>query len=71
MGRQAMARKSVGLVHYYDTQSHMILCEAGGFELHSTKHFRGVTCSACIELRARERAIRPEAVAEGTSHIAG
>jgi hypothetical protein len=64
-----MARKSVGLVHYYDTQRHVILCEAGGFELHSTKHRRGVTCPACIELLATKASTSPQAAADNASHV--
>jgi hypothetical protein len=63
-----MARKLVGLVHYYDTQRHLILCEAGGFELHSTKHPRRVTCSACIELLATEASSRRQAATDTASH---
>lgn len=62
-----MAKKLVGLVHYYDTQHHVILCEAGGFELHSTKHARGVTCSACIDLLASQARGR-EGATEVASH---
>ncbi len=62
-----MARKFVGQVHYFDTQRHVILCEAGGFELRSTKHPRGVTCTACIELLARMRARGPEAATEDSA----
>jgi len=39
-------------VHSFDTQRHLILCEAGGFELRSTKHSRNVTCPACLKLLA-------------------
>ncbi len=69
-GRQAMARKSNELVHYFDTESRLILCEAGGFELHSTKHRRGVTCPACNELLAAKSASSREPMAEGASHTA-
>jgi hypothetical protein len=43
---------SPDLVHYFDTKRHLLLCGAGGFELRSTKHPRGVTCAVCIELLA-------------------
>jgi hypothetical protein len=43
---------SPDLVHYFDTKRHLLLCGAGGFELRSTKHPRGVTCPACVELLA-------------------
>ena len=65
-----MARNSVGLIHFFDTQRHVILCEAGGFELHSTKHRRGVTCPACIELLAAKSTGDLESTAEGASHDA-
>lgn len=43
------------LVHYYDTESHRVLCGTRTAEDHSTKHARGITCSECIAL-LRERA---------------
>jgi len=53
---------SPGLVHYFDTKRHLLLCEAGGFELRSTKHARGVTCPVCVELLAGK-----SATAEGSA----
>jgi hypothetical protein len=38
------------LVHYYDTESHRVLCGARTADDHSTKHARGITCSECIAL---------------------
>ncbi len=44
------------VVHYYDTRLHETLCGLRGFEHRSTKHARGVTCSACVGLlRQREQ----------------
>jgi hypothetical protein len=41
----------VRLVHWYDTEGHRIACGAVG-QSNSTKHTRGVTCSACLALVA-------------------
>jgi len=64
MEKQAADR----LVHHYDTQQHRILCDSAGAEDHSTKHPRGVTCPACIEL-LRARGVEDVASgAAGVSH---
>ncbi len=52
MGAQAAVR----LVHYFDTQSHRIICGLPGFEHRSTKHARGVTCPGCVGLLAERAA---------------
>jgi hypothetical protein len=52
MEKQAADR----LVHHYDTQQHRILCRTAGAEDHSTKHPRGVTCPACVELLRQKAA---------------
>lgn len=63
-----MEKKSLELVHCFDTQRHLILCGAGRFELRSTKHARGVTCQACIELLAAKSTASPEVATEGARH---
>lgn len=42
------------LVHWYDTEGRRIACGAPG-QSNSTKHARGVTCSACLALVAEAR----------------
>ena len=49
-------RTPVRVVHYFDTQSHQILCEPQSSDYHSTKHARGVTCPACVKLLAAKSA---------------
>jgi hypothetical protein len=44
----------IRLVHWYDTEHHLIACGAAG-QSNSTKHVRGVTCPACLELLAETR----------------
>ncbi len=61
MEKQAADR----LVHHYDTEQHRILCRTAGAEDHSTKHPRGVTCPACIEL------LRQKADATGAAASSG
>jgi len=56
------------LVHYFDTASHRILCAAGGFELRSTKHARGVTCPTCSQLLAAKEDAGAEGDAKRTPH---
>lgn len=43
------------LVHHYDTTRQRVSCGASAGDDHSTKHPRGITCSACITV-LRERA---------------
>jgi len=45
----------VRLVHWYDTERRRIACGAAG-QSNSTKHVRGVTCTACLEFVASTRA---------------
>ena len=45
----------VRLVHWYDTEGHRIACGAPG-QSNSTKHVRGVTCSACLAFVTKARA---------------
>lgn len=47
------------LVHYYDTNTHGILCGVRGADHRSTKHSRGVTCHACVGLLGK----RPDTLA--------
>jgi hypothetical protein len=42
-------------VHWYDTATHRTACGAPG-QSGSTKHARGVTCSACLVLVAESKA---------------
>ncbi len=42
----------IRLIHWYDTDGHRIACGATGHS-NSTKHVRGVTCSACLALVAK------------------
>ena len=37
----------IRVIHWYDTEHHRIACGAPG-QSNSTKHRRGVTCSACL-----------------------
>jgi hypothetical protein len=43
------------LVHWYDTEHHRIACGAPG-QSNSTKHVRGVTCTACLAVAGERRA---------------
>ena len=45
----------IRLVHWYDTEAHRNACGAAG-QSNSTKHTRGVTCTACLALAAESRA---------------
>ena len=45
----------IRLVHLYDTEGHRIACGEPG-QSNSTKHARGVTCSACLALLVKPRA---------------
>lgn len=65
---------ATNVVHYYETRLHETLCGLRGFEHRSTKHARGVTCSACVGL-LRERQERGAAAglvgAHGTEPVPG
>ncbi len=37
----------IRLIHWYDTEQHRVACGAPG-QSNSTKHRRGVTCTACL-----------------------
>jgi hypothetical protein len=50
-----MEQPQIRLVHWYDTKAHRNACGAPG-QSNSTKHVRGVTCSACLALSARSTA---------------
>jgi hypothetical protein len=39
---------AASVIHFYDTNTHGILCGVRGAEHRSTKHSRGVTCNACV-----------------------
>jgi hypothetical protein len=43
------------LVHWYDTGRHRVACGAAG-QSNSTKHVRGVTCTACLKVAADAQA---------------
>jgi hypothetical protein len=43
------------MVHYFDVETRRIACGVAGLE-RSTKHVRGVTCPACLELLRRAHA---------------
>jgi hypothetical protein len=47
-------------IHFYDVRTRGIACGVHGAEHRSTKHVRGVTCHACVEL-LRERPAMPAA----------
>ncbi len=49
-----MEQPQIRLVHWYRTDTHRIACGAPG-QSNSTKHPRGVTCSACLALLADSR----------------
>ncbi len=56
----------IRLVHWYDTERHRIACGAIG-QSNSTKHIRGVTCSACLAVASEARAVT-RAREEGASY---
>jgi hypothetical protein len=45
----------IRLIHWYDTERHRIACSATG-QSNSTKHVRGVTCTACLAIAGERRA---------------
>lgn len=47
----------IRLVHWYDAEHHRVACGAPG-PSNSTKHARGVTCSACLTLVAEADAAK-------------
>lgn len=49
--------REIRIVHWYDTERHHVACGAPG-QSNSTKHPRGVTCTACLTLVADSRAPR-------------
>jgi hypothetical protein len=57
----------IRLVHWYDTEHHRIACGAAQ-QSNSTKHLRGVTCTACLAV-ATEAAVRTKAGQDGVSHV--
>jgi hypothetical protein len=44
----------IRLVHWYDTERHRIACDTPG-QSNSTKHIRGVTCTACLTVASERR----------------
>jgi hypothetical protein len=44
----------IRLVHWYDTERRRIACGAAG-QSNSTKHVRGVTCTACLAVASEAR----------------
>jgi hypothetical protein len=58
----------VRLVHLYDIERHRIACGAAG-QSNSTKHPRGVTCKACLELVAGTRAVPQVERDDGVSFV--
>ncbi len=57
----------IRLVHWYDTEHHRIACGAAGLS-NSTKHVRGVTCSACLTAAAETKAAT-HAANDGASYV--
>jgi hypothetical protein len=57
---------TVSVIHFFDTNTHGILCGVRGADHRSTKHPRGVTCHTCVGLLAK----RPELRDVGASHAA-
>ncbi len=53
--REVPMEAQIRLVHWYYTDLRRIACSASG-QSNSTKHVRGVTCSACLALLAERRA---------------
>ncbi len=47
---------AASVVHYFDTNTHRILCGVRGAEHRSTKHSRSVTCHVCVGLLAERPA---------------
>ncbi len=45
----------IRLVHWFDTEHHRVACGATG-QSNSTKHVRGVTCTACLAAASDARA---------------
>jgi hypothetical protein len=58
----------IRLVHWYDLERHRIACGAAG-ESHSTKHVRGVTCSACLAAAAEVQAATDAAGHDAVSYV--
>jgi len=56
----------IRLVHWHDPQHHRIVCGAAG-QSNSTKHIRGVTCTACLAIASEARA--PSTPAYGAGNI--
>jgi hypothetical protein len=50
---EAEMEAQLRIVHWFDTTQRRIACGVPGWT-NSTKHTRGVTCSACLALAARE-----------------
>lgn len=48
----AGAELELPMIHHWDTQAHRNACGAPG-QTGSTKHGRGVTCTACLTLMGR------------------
>lgn len=57
----------IRLVHWYDTDRHRNACGAAG-QSSSTKHVRGVTCTACLALLAEARVAIQDGH-DGLSHV--
>jgi hypothetical protein len=57
----------IRLVHWYDTEHHRIACGAAG-QSNSTKHIRGVTCTARLAV-ASEAQAATHARQDGVSYV--
>jgi len=57
----------IRLVHWYDTERHRIACGAAGHS-NSTKHVRGVTCTAC-QVVAAEAGAATHAADDAASYV--
>jgi hypothetical protein len=57
----------IRLVHWYDTEHHRIACGAAQ-QSNSTKHIRGVTCTACLAVASEARA-GTQAGQDGVSYV--
>ena len=58
----------IRLVHWYDIERHRIACGATG-QSNSTKHVRGVTCSACLAIASEARGAAAPAGQDAVSFV--
>ncbi len=64
---EVLMEPQIRLVHWYDTEHHRIACGAVQ-QSNSTKHIRGVTCTACLAA-ASEAPAGKQAGEDGVSYV--